>query len=212
MKSLASKRHLQSNRTLAYVMVQDNFDQIQTHVNMATEINQEDRTPGAAGRAKVIQFQLQNRVRAELAALQGINHSVYGVRLTASTSRSPVIDRSSSSWTRRAVVALKSSIVGLFSRVYTKECIQNQAASNAAKIDEYRTIDRRVQCDGRRAKAKLQEYTYNTRLATMDESDRENITLTLRCMITKGASGMIARLGWRICSNFDTTSTTSVSN
>ncbi len=56
-------------------------------------------------------------------------------------------------------VALKSSIVGLFSRVNMKECIQKQAAYHAAKIEEYRAMIAEHE-------AKLQEY--NARLAKME--------------------------------------------
>ncbi len=59
------KATLQSNHTLEYVMLYEyNFDdEIQTHINMATKTNREERTPGAAGREKVIGlFQPQNSV------------------------------------------------------------------------------------------------------------------------------------------------------
>ncbi len=117
------KSTLQSNHTLADLMVRNNnFDQnqIQTHIRMATEVNREERTPGAAGRTKVIQFQLQNRARAKLAALQGIKHSVFSeidsIHLPEVLS---LIDRHHGHG--ELYVALKSTIAGLLSRVNTKD-------------------------------------------------------------------------------------------
>mmetsp|Transcript_17193 Transcript_17193/g.24324 ORF Transcript_17193/g.24324 Transcript_17193/m.24324 type:complete len:324 (-) Transcript_17193:427-1398(-) len=162
------KATLQSNHTLEELEYDSDEDEIQTHIEMATEINRLERTTGAgaAGMEKVIQFQLQNIVRAELAALQGINHSVYGeidsIHLPEVLS---LIGHHHGHG--ELYVALKSSIVGLFSRVSMKECIQNEAAYHAAKIDEYKAMIAEHE-------AKLQEF--NARLATMDDSDQNNMT------------------------------------
>jgi Ran GTPase-activating protein (RanGAP) involved in mRNA processing and transport len=53
------KATLQSNHTLRYLFVKDVYEEIQTHINVATEINQSYRSnPERVGREKVIQIQL----------------------------------------------------------------------------------------------------------------------------------------------------------
>jgi hypothetical protein len=76
---------LQSNHTLRYIFVKDidhslmDADiEMQMNIDMSTEINQRHvYSPERVGRKKVIWTQLNSERRAKLAALQGIDHSLY---------------------------------------------------------------------------------------------------------------------------------------
>ena len=68
---------LRSNHTLGCRYMFGGYGQIQDHINGAFYINRNTNSPEAAGREKVIQTQLHSERRAELAELQGVNHSVY---------------------------------------------------------------------------------------------------------------------------------------
>jgi len=75
---------LQSNHTLEYLYVQveevdhDVNGRIRQHIENALKVNRNyENDPEAAGREKVIQTQLHSVTRAELADLQGVDHSVY---------------------------------------------------------------------------------------------------------------------------------------
>ena len=60
---------MKSNHTLQTIMVDEDTNEIQRHINAATKINRESKKNTAAGRAKVIHTQLHSTKRAELAHL-----------------------------------------------------------------------------------------------------------------------------------------------
>lgn len=135
------------------------------HMNNALSINQlHGGNPLTAGREKVIQFQLISRNRAELASLQGIEHSVYSeidpLHLPEVLS---LLDRHPMA-RGELYGALRSTVVGLFSTVNMRQCIQNEAAFRAAKINEYKAMMHEHE-------TRLKEL--NARLVLMDESNQD---------------------------------------
>jgi len=155
---------LQSNHTLRDISVTDN-DEIQAHINMATRINgSSGSSPESAGREKVIQTQLTSVKRAELADLQGVNRSLYSeinpLHLPEVLS---LIGRRHGQG--EVFVALKASIIGLFSTVNMKQFIQQERAYHEAKIAEYAAIVAEH-------RAKIQEL--DAKLVTMDEAEGRN--------------------------------------
>ena len=78
------KATLQSNHTLECLLVNVVFfnrpDEIQTHIDMATNINKVANnlvSSESYNRSKVIQAQLNSAKRADLCRLQGVHHSLY---------------------------------------------------------------------------------------------------------------------------------------
>jgi len=144
---------LRSNHTLECRCLEDFSNTvIEWHLNEAFIINSNENNPEAAGKAKVIKTQLHSERRAELAELQGVNHSVYS---EINPLHLPEVLALVGHHNGHGELyhALKSSIAELFSMVNMKQCIQNEAAYHAAKIDEHG--------------AKLKEL--NARLAAMDD-------------------------------------------
>lgn len=97
-------------------------EEIQEEINAAILINKKNKgNPEATGRAKVIRTQLNSLTRAKLADLQGVHRSVYGeidpLHLPEILS---LVDQKHGQ--RELYVALKSSIVTLFSTVDEKKC------------------------------------------------------------------------------------------
>ena len=137
---------------------------IQQHIIRATAKNKiVGGNPQAVGREKVIQFQLHSENRAELAALQEIEHSVYSEidplhlpEVLSLLSRRPYAQG-------ELFGALRSTVVGLFSMVNMRQCIKSETASRAAKIDEYKAM---ISEHGTRLK------DLNARLETMDGSNQ----------------------------------------
>ena len=172
------KATLQSNHTLRGIYLYDNWigvsDKIQRHINRATAINHiHGGNSQTVGREKVIQFQLHSGNRAELTALrQGIEHSVYSeidpLHLPEVLS---LLGRHSRVW-GELYGALRSTVVGLFSMVNMRQCIQNEAASRAAKIDEYKVKIDEYKAMIRDNGARVKEL--KTRLEIMDGSDQNN--------------------------------------
>jgi len=131
---------LQSNHTLIDIYIDvtdhDQGEVVQTHINIATLINERNQyNPEAAGKEKVIASQLDSETRAELAYLQGVNRSLYSeidplhlpevLALVGQHHGQELL-----------YVALKSSIAGVISTVNRKECIQQRRAYHAAKLEE----------------------------------------------------------------------------
>jgi len=126
---------LRSNQTLTYLHGLDG--QIQMHINGATRVNKQ-HNPGAAGREKVIQTQLNSARRAELAEIQGVNHSLYSeIDPLHLPEVLELVGRRHGQ--RELYVALKSSIAGVISTVNEEQCIRQQMAYYAAKLEELGT-------------------------------------------------------------------------
>jgi Ran GTPase-activating protein (RanGAP) involved in mRNA processing and transport len=131
------KATLQSNHTLKYVSlneIMDADDKIQTHIDMATEINSCHKiNPKSAGREKVIQTQLHSVKRAELVDLQGINRSLFSeinpLHLPEVLS---LIGRRHG--VRDLFDALSLSIISLLSTVNRKKFIQQKKDYHATII------------------------------------------------------------------------------
>eukprot|EP00986_Skeletonema_menzelii_P001458 scaffold387_cov136-Skeletonema_menzelii.AAC.1 len=126
---------LRSNHTLTYLHGLD--EQIQMHINDATWVNKQ-HNPGAAGREKLIWTQLNSARRAELAEIQGVNHSLYSEidPLHLPEVLALVGPRHGQ---RELYVALKSSIAGVISTVNEEQCIRQKMAYHAAKLEELGT-------------------------------------------------------------------------
>jgi hypothetical protein len=146
---------LQSNQTLTYLCVKDinpydpdelldADDEIQTHIDMATQINMYIYYPELVGREKVISSHLDSQNRAALYRLQDVDHSVYSeinpLHLPEVLS---LIGRRHGQGELYA--ALSSSIMTLFSTANRKKCIQQEKgyhadiiAKHAAMIAQHR--------------------------------------------------------------------------
>mmetsp|Transcript_16208 Transcript_16208/g.32626 ORF Transcript_16208/g.32626 Transcript_16208/m.32626 type:complete len:470 (+) Transcript_16208:202-1611(+) len=137
---------LHSNHTLTSLDVEDMNpdgsldadDEIQRHIYEATEINsiyEGVSNPEAAGREKLIQTQLHSEKRAALCRLQGVDHSVFSeidpLHLPEVLS---LIGRHHGQG--ELYLALKSSIMTLFSTMNMKKCIHQERAYHAAKVEE----------------------------------------------------------------------------
>ncbi len=130
---------LQSNHTLEYLKfsdVEEEDEQIQRHIDMATAINS-DNYPEEAGRAKVIKMQLKCVNRGELADLQGVSHSLYS-EINPLHLPEVLALVGQDHGKGELYVALKSSIAGIISTVNRKECLKQQIAHDKAKIAEYK--------------------------------------------------------------------------
>ena len=134
---------LRSNHTLTKIDVKENEpgdinEEIQMHIYKVTRwINEDSDDPLVIGRQKVIWAQLHSVTREKLAALQGVKHSVYS---EIDTLYLPEVLALISKYNRRdeLFLALKSSMVGLLSRVDMKLCIQKQVARHEAEIIRHR--------------------------------------------------------------------------
>jgi hypothetical protein len=141
---------LQSNQTLTYLCVKDinpydpdelldADDEIQTHINVATEIHEHFYTPESVGREKVIASHLDSQNRAELYRLQDVDHSVYSEinPLHLPEVLSLIGDRHGEG---ELYAALSSSIMMLFSTVNRKKCIQQEKNYHADTIAKHVAI------------------------------------------------------------------------
>jgi len=129
---------LQSNHTLRYIYVNFFNEEIQTHINIATGINKRDiYNPGKAGREKVI-LHLHSKISAELAELQGVDHSVYSEidPLHLPEVLSLIGERHGQG---ELYAAVSSSIMTLLSTVNRKKCFQQERDYHAAIIAQHRT-------------------------------------------------------------------------
>jgi hypothetical protein len=126
---------LQSNHTLLDLIVVSSLSErvgkIQRCIRMTTEINRLEE----AGRKKVIQTQLHSERRAELAEIQGVNHSVYSeIDPLHLPEVLALIGRRHGQ--KELYAALRSSIAGLISTVNRKECIIQQRDYHLAKAKQ----------------------------------------------------------------------------
>ena len=133
---------LRSNHTLTNISVKvfdpeatlDASFKIQRHIDEATAIMY-----AVAARAKVISMQLHSAKRAELAALQGVDHSVYSeidpLHLPEVLS---LIGRHHGQG--ELYMALLSSIMTILSTVNVMECIQQERAYHVAIAAEHEAI------------------------------------------------------------------------
>eukprot|EP00985_Skeletonema_marinoi_P027501 scaffold22690_cov87-Skeletonema_marinoi.AAC.1 len=133
---------LHSNHTLKSLSLEilDADEDIQRHIGEATQINTlHASNPEAAGQEKVIQTQLNSGRRAELAALQGIDHSVYSEidPLHLPEVLSLVGQHHGQG---ELYVALRSSIAGVISTVNRRQCLQQQRSYYRAKIAHHKAI------------------------------------------------------------------------
>ena len=88
------------------------------------------------GRAKVIETQLRSASRAELAEIQGVNHSVYSeINPLHLPEVLALVGRHSGQG--ELFVALRSSIAGVISTVNRKQCLKQQTVDYEAKIADY---------------------------------------------------------------------------
>ena len=103
---------------------------------MATMINSKHKSnPEAAGREKVIQSQLHSTRRAELADLLGVNYSLYS-KINPLHLPEVLSLVGHSHGQGELYLALKASISGVTSTVNRKQCIEEQIAYHAAKLEE----------------------------------------------------------------------------
>jgi len=136
------KATLESNHTLdLYCKLSFNADkEIQRHIGEAITISRNNvSNPEVAGREKVIQTQLNSVKRAELADLQEVNQSLYNEidPLHLPEVLSLVGHHHGHG---ELFVSLKSSIVGLFSTVNMKKCMQKKKEYHVAKAAEHAAI------------------------------------------------------------------------
>jgi hypothetical protein len=130
------KATLQSNHTLQEIRVGDeDTEEIQQEINEATLINEETfGDPEDAGRTKVIHMHLHSVRRAELAALQGVNRSLYSeinpLHLPEVLS---LVDTYHGQ--KELFVALKSSVAGLISTVNRKQFLLQKRSYHEAKLN-----------------------------------------------------------------------------
>jgi Ran GTPase-activating protein (RanGAP) involved in mRNA processing and transport len=150
------KATLQSNHTLKNITERFDNDDIQQRIKIALDINRAEDSPEAAGIEKVFRTQLCSVVREKLAAIQGIDHSVYSeidpLHLPEVLS---LIGQNLGQ--EELFVALKSTIMGLLSTADLKKCIQQERDLYVAKIAEY--------------KIKVEEL--DAKLATMEQAVNE---------------------------------------
>ena len=135
---------LQSNHTLRNLLVKeinhnefDPHEEIQTHVNVATEINGNSGSdPEAAGKEKVIQTLLHSMKRSQLCRLQGIDRSLYSEidPLHLPEVLSLIAQRHGEGELYAAVL---SSIMTLCSTMNREKCIQQERDYHAAKAAEH---------------------------------------------------------------------------
>jgi len=160
------KATLQSNRTLQELNFNYQNDmQIKQHINMATHINAKNENDAeAAGQEKVIETQLHSVKRAELARLQGVTRSFYSeinpLHLPEVLS---LIGRHHGQG--ELYLALKSSIMTLFSTMNMKKCIHQERAYHAAIVAKHAGIVAEH-------RNKMEEL--DAKLASMDEAVEVN--------------------------------------
>ena len=106
---------------------------------MAIQINKFHhlRNPEAIGRRKVIKSHLHSETREKLCRLQGVNRSHYSEIDPLYIPEVLALINQNLHWSE-LYVALKSSIMILFSTVSRKKCIQQQREYHVAHIDELR--------------------------------------------------------------------------
>ena len=133
------KATLESNHTLQKISVDEEATEIQQQINAATFINQKTfiKNSEDPGRRKLVETQLHSVTRAKLADLQGVHRSVYSEidPLHLPEILSLVHQKHGQG---ELYVALKSSIMTLFSTVDEKKCIEQEREYHATKEAEHR--------------------------------------------------------------------------
>ncbi len=112
---------------------------VEQQIDNATRMNQLYESPETIARAKVIETQLGSGVRAVLAELQGVDHSVYSEINPLHLPEVLSLIGHYNGW-GEFHLALSSSIVALFSTVNVKVCIQQERAHHAAIVAEHAAI------------------------------------------------------------------------
>ena len=126
---------LQSNHTLTDLSLSVDLDR---NISIATETNAVNvSNPEAAGREKMIHTQLHSERRAELAALQGVKHSVYS-EIDPLHLPEVLVLVGRHHGQGELYIALRSSIAGVISTVNRKECLKQQSAYYEAKMVEFK--------------------------------------------------------------------------
>ena len=123
---------LQSNHTLTFLERDLSINQIRVHIDKAIGINSNASSPEAAGREKVVETQLNSERRAELAALQGVNHSVYS-EIDPVHLPEVLVLVGRHHGQGELYLALKSSIADLISTVNRMECLKQQRDYHLAR-------------------------------------------------------------------------------
>ena len=125
---------LRSNHTLTDLNGAD--EQIfRLLIENATRINRNADSLEAAGREKVITTQLHSVIRANLADVQGVNHSVYSeINPLHLPEILELVGRRCGQG--ELYIALKSSIAGVISTVNEKQCVRAQIAYHTARLKE----------------------------------------------------------------------------
>eukprot|EP00984_Skeletonema_dohrnii_P000881 scaffold274_cov78-Skeletonema_dohrnii-CCMP3373.AAC.2 len=141
------KATLQSNHTLKNVYVDritpsvlESGEEIRPHIFLATMINEGHVSDQeAAGREKCIQTQLNSETKAQLCRLQGVDHSVFSDidPLHLPEVLSLIGERHDC---EELYLALKASIMTLFSTMNREKCIQQKMEYHAAKSAEYEAM------------------------------------------------------------------------
>eukprot|EP00985_Skeletonema_marinoi_P023696 scaffold15914_cov140-Skeletonema_marinoi.AAC.16 len=177
---------LHSNHTLTSLDVEDmnpdgSFDaddEIQRHINMATKISRNNvnswnnvSNPEAAGREKVIKTQLHSEIRAELCRLQGVHQSLYSeIDPLHMPEVLSLIGRHHDQG--ELYLALKSSIMTIFSTVNIKKFIQQQRAHHAAIVAKHAAIVAEHAAIVAEHRNKIEEL--DAKLTSMDEAVEVN--------------------------------------
>ena len=129
---------LRSNHTLDEIQItygiSDADAQIWQHIDIATEINCNEGSPG---RAKVIKTQLDSERRAELSELQGVNQSLYS-EIDPLHLPEVLALVGNHHGQEEFYVALKASIAGVISIVNEKEGLKKQWEYHNAIVSEHR--------------------------------------------------------------------------
>ena len=122
---------LQSNHTLEFIF---SGADLFRGIRLAMEINMKNkRNPEAAGRKKVIQTQLHSETRAQLAEIQGVNHSLYSeINPLHLPGVLELVGRCHG--LGELYIALKSSMAFLISTENKKECIRQQMAYHKKRM------------------------------------------------------------------------------
>ena len=126
---------LRSNHTLEdlkfkFLDEEEEGQQIQQHIDVATHINRPDPS---AGKNKLIETQLNSKRRAELAELQGITHSVFS-EIDPLHLPEVLALVGNHHGHGELYVALRSSIAGVISTVNEEQLLKQQIAEYRTKL------------------------------------------------------------------------------
>ena len=121
---------LQSNHKLEFIFSGADLDR---HIRLAMKINKGNRSNLEAGREKVVWTQLHSETRAQLAEIQGVNHSLYSeINPLHLPGVLELVGRCHG--LGELYIALKSSMAFLISTENKKECIRQQMAYHKKRM------------------------------------------------------------------------------